>query len=73
MAHSIRPTDVGKRVTLQFFDEHGERCEAVGMLERTEVRDGEPVLFVRRKDDSLVSVPMGRIRAGRVVGAPRNR
>jgi hypothetical protein len=68
MGHSIRPTDVGKRVTVQFFDEDGSRREAVGVLERTEVRDGEPVLFVRRKDDTLVTVPMGRIRAGRVVG-----
>jgi len=70
MGHSIKPTDVGKRVTLQFFDEQGLRTEVVGMLERTELRDGEPVLFVRRKDDTLVTVPMGRIRAGRVVGAP---
>jgi hypothetical protein len=68
MAHTIRPTDVGKRVTLQFFDEEGTRAEVVGMLERTEVQDGEPVLHVRRKDDSLVTVPIGRIRAGRVVG-----
>jgi hypothetical protein len=69
MGHSIKPTDVGKRVTLQFFDAQGVRTEVVGMLERTELRDGEPVLFVRRKDDTLVTVPMGRIRAGRVVGA----
>lgn len=71
VAHTIRPTDVGKRVTLQFFDEQGARTEVVGMLERAEVRDGEPVLFVRRKDDSLVTVPMNRIRAGRVVGQPK--
>jgi hypothetical protein len=71
MPHTIKPTDVGKRVTLQFFDDEGARAEVVGMLERTEVRDGEPVLHVRRKDDSLVTVPLGRIRAGRVVGAPR--
>jgi hypothetical protein len=69
MGHSIKPTDVGKRVTLQFFDEQGIRTEVVGMLERTELRDGEPILFVRRKDDTLVTVPIGRIRAGRVVRA----
>lgn len=68
MGHSIRPTDVGKRVTLQFFDEQGVRTEVVGTLERTEVREGQPVLFIRRKDDTLVTVPIGRIRAGRVVG-----
>jgi hypothetical protein len=72
MGHTIKPTDVGKRVTLQFFDEQGARREVVGLLERTEVRSGEPVLFVRRKDDTLVTVPIGRIRAGRVVG-PVNR
>ena len=71
MGHSIKPTDVGKRVTLQFFDGQGVRTEVVGTLERTELRNGEPVLFVRRKDDTLVTVPIGRIRAGRVVGAPR--
>ena len=71
MGHSIRPTDVGKRVTLQFFDEDGARTEVVGTLERSELRDGEPVLFIRRKDDTLVTVPLGRIRAGKVVGARR--
>ena len=42
------------------------------MLERTELKDGEPVLHVRRKDDTLVTVPIGRIRAGRVVEPPRS-
>lgn len=65
--NSIKPTDVGKRVTLQYFDDAGARQEVVGMLERAEVRGGEPVLHIRRRDDSLVSVRMGRIRAGRVV------
>jgi hypothetical protein len=67
IGHSIRPTDVGKRVTLQYFDDTGARSEVVGMLERTEVHDGQAVLHVRRKDDSLVTVPLSRIRAGRVV------
>jgi hypothetical protein len=67
MAHSIRPTDVGKRVTMQYFDDDGARCEAVGILERTDMREGEPVLHVRKKDDTLVIVPLGRIRAGHVV------
>lgn len=65
--HSIRPTDVGKRVTLQFFDDAGERQEVVGRLDRVEVRDGEPVLHVSKRDDSVVAVPFARIRAGRVV------
>lgn len=66
-SHSIRPTDVGKRVTLQYFDETGARSEVVGLLERTELLEGEAILHIRRKDDSLVTVPLGRIRAGRVV------
>ena len=61
------------RVTLQFFDEQGARREVVGMLERTEAHSVDPVLFVRRKDDTLEVIPMGRIRAGRVVGPTKNR
>ena len=68
---SIKPTDVGKRVSVQYFDEGGERHEAVGLLVRTEVRDGDPVLHIRRKDDSVVAVPIGRIRAGKVVPPKR--
>jgi hypothetical protein len=65
--HNIRPTDVGKRVTIQYFDDSGERHEVVGLLERAEIKDGEAILRIRRRDDSVVTVPMGRIRAGRVV------
>jgi hypothetical protein len=68
---SIKPTDVGKRVTLQYFDEEGGRQEVVGCFERSEVRDGTAILHIRRKDDSLVTVPVNRVRAGRVVQGPR--
>lgn len=68
---SIKPTDVGKRVTLQYFDSDGARHEVVGRLERAEVHDGAAILHVRRKDDSLVAIPVSRVRAGRVVQAPR--
>jgi hypothetical protein len=54
-------------VTLQYYSEDGNRYEAVGTLERAEIREGEPVLHIRKKDDTLVLVPVGRIRAGRVV------
>jgi hypothetical protein len=64
---AIRPTDVGKRVTVQYFTEEGLRSEALGHLEHVEIKDGEPVLHIRKRDDSLVAVPMGRIKAGRVV------
>ena len=65
--HSIKPTDVGKRITLQYFDDDGARHEVVGVFERTELSAGEPILHVRRRDDSVVSVRIGRIKAGRVV------
>ncbi len=70
-SHSIKPTDVGKRVTVQYFDDAGERHEVVGVFERAEVRNGEPILHIRRRDDSTVDVPLGHIRAGRVVTARR--
>jgi hypothetical protein len=66
---SIKPTDVGKRVTVQYFDDDGSRHEVVGFLERAEVHEGKAVLHIRCRDDSLVSVPLNRIRAGRVVPA----
>jgi hypothetical protein len=55
-------------VTLQYFDDAGGRSEALGMLERVDMETGEPVLHIRKKDDSMVRVPLSRIRAGRVVG-----
>ncbi len=58
-------------MTLQYFDEDGARNEVVGMLEKAEMIEGQPVLYVRKKDDTLVIVPVGRIRAGRVV-TPRS-
>jgi hypothetical protein len=67
----IKPTDVGKRVTLQYFDDAGQRLEVVGQLERAESSGSEAVLHIRRKDDSLVVVPVHRIRAGKVVQPPR--
>lgn len=70
-SHSIKPTDVGKRVTLQFFDDEGSRQEVVGVFERADVSEGEPILHIRRRDDSVVAVPFKRIRAGRVVTGSR--
>jgi hypothetical protein len=63
----IRPEDVGKRVTLQYFTDDGRRTEAVGLLERAERVDNDVVLCVRKKDDSLVRVPLRRIRYGKVI------
>ena len=55
---------------MQFFDESGRR-EVVGVLERADVADGEPILHIRKKDDTVVTVPLNKIRAGRVVPLPR--
>ena len=68
---AIRPTDVGKRVTVQFFNEDGSREEVVGLFEKAEIVQGAPVLHIRRRDDSIVKVPLRRIRAGKVVRPPR--
>lgn len=64
---SIKPTDVGKRITVQYFDDQGTRHEVVGFLEHAAIVDGEVVFHVRRKDDSLVKVPLHHIRFGKVV------
>jgi hypothetical protein len=54
-------------VTVQYYDDEGGRHEAVGVLERTEMKDGAPILHIRKKDDTLITVALQRIRAGRVV------
>ena len=40
---SIRPSDVGKRVTVQYFMTDGSKQEAVGFLEHASIVDGEVV------------------------------
>lgn len=64
---AIRPSDVGKRVTVQYFTPEGDSREAVGFLEHASVVDGEVIFHIRRKDDSLVKVPLRHCRAGKVV------
>ena len=58
---------MGKRVTVQYFTVDGNRQEAVGFLEHAAIVDGEVVFHIRRKDDSLVKVPMRFVNAGKVV------
>jgi hypothetical protein len=55
-------------VTVQYFTAGGSRQEAVGLLEHAAIVDGEVVFHIRRRDDSLVKVPMRFVRAGKVVG-----
>ncbi|HVL79994.1 MAG TPA: hypothetical protein VM840_00200 [Actinomycetota bacterium] len=69
--NTIRPTDVGKRVSIQFFSDDGSRAEAVGTFERAEMEGGDVTMYVRKRDDTLVAVPVRRIRFGKVVGPPR--
>ena len=71
MANTIRPSDVGKRVSVQYYSDDGSRTEAVGTFERAEIAGERVTLYVRRRDDSLVAVPVERIRHGKVVKAPR--
>jgi hypothetical protein len=54
-------------VTIQYFDTDGARHEAVGFLEHAAIVDGEVVFHVRRRDDSLVKVPMRFVNVGKVV------
>ncbi len=56
---------------MQFFHEDGSREEAVGTFERAENVEGRVVFHVRRRDDTLVKVPLNRIRHGKVVSPPR--
>ena len=63
----IKPADVGKRVTLQFFTDDGDKREAVGVFERFEIVDGRPLLHIRRRDDTLIGVRLDRIRHSRVI------
>lgn len=64
---SIKPSDVGKRVTVQYFTSDGARQEAVGFLEHAAVVEGEVIFHIRRRDDSLLKVPLRHVRAGKVV------
>lgn len=63
----LSPADVGKRVSIQFFDDEGRRHEAVGRFERADVVDDAVVISVRKRDDTLVRVPLKRVKFGRVV------
>ena len=73
MGVDIRPTDVGKRVSVQYFNADGTRSEVVGIFERAELDGTTPILHIRKADDSVVTVPMNRIRFGKVVRDVRGR
>jgi hypothetical protein len=55
-------------VTIQYFNTDGSKQEAVGLLEHAAIVDGEVVFHIRRKDDSLVKVPIRFVHVGKVVG-----
>lgn len=63
----ITSADVGKRVSVQFYDDDGAKTEAVGLLERAEKQDDDVMLCIRRRDDSLVRVPLRRLKHGKVI------
>ena len=64
----VTPSDVGKRVTLQFELPNGYVGEAVGLLERWD--EAAETYFVRRKDGSEARVPARGIRHGKVIPDP---
>ena len=55
-------------MTIQYFNTDGTKQEAVGFLEHAAIVDGEVVFHIRRRDDSLVKVPMRYVHVGKVVG-----
>lgn len=63
----IRPTDVGKRVSVQYFDDDGAKREAVGVLERVERSADRLVYCIRKRDESLARVPAARLRFAKVL------
>jgi hypothetical protein len=62
----VMPGDVGKRVTFQFELPNGFLSEAVGVFERWD--EGAETYFVRKKDGSVVRVPVRGVRFGKLVG-----
>ena len=54
-------------MTVQYFDTDGAKHEAVGFLEYAAIVEGEVVFHIRRKDESLLKVPMRFVHVGKVV------
>lgn len=66
--NSITAADVGKRVSIQFFDDDGLRREAVGVFESLTKESDDVILHIRRRDESVTDVRLKRIRFGKVIG-----
>jgi hypothetical protein len=61
----VTPTDVGRRVSFQYELPNGYVGEVVGMLEAFDEQAN--TYLVRRRDDTLVRVPVPGVRFGKVV------
>jgi hypothetical protein len=63
--NSVTPSDVGRRVSFQYELPNGYVGEVVGSLEAFD--EQADTYLVRRRDDSLVRVPVPGVRFGKVV------
>jgi hypothetical protein len=69
--NSVRPDDVGRRVSFQYELPNGYVSETVGMLEAWD--EAANTFLVRNKEGELVRVPALGVRFGKVVPAAANR
>jgi len=63
--NQVRPQDVGNRVSFQYELPNGYVGEVVGILEDFDAQAN--TYLVRRKDGSLVRVPVLGVRFGKVI------
>lgn len=63
--NTVKPSDVGRRVSFQFELPNGYISEVVGRLEMYD--DGAETYLVRDRHDELVRVPLRGVRHGKVV------
>ena len=65
MPNQVTPTDIGRRVTLQFILPNGHASEVVGKLEYFD--DDAKTFMVRDRHGELTRVPLRDIKHGRIV------
>ena len=61
----MTPSDLGRRVSVQFELPNGFLSEAVGIFERWD--EAAETYFVRKKDGTEVRVPARGVRFGKIV------
>jgi hypothetical protein len=63
--NSVKPSDVGRRVSFQFELPNGYQSEVVGRLELYD--EGAETFLIRDRHDQLIRVPLRGVRFGKVV------